>query len=182
MALIGDRLYVSRWSTAALLMALTLRHRIARTGVNTYESCFHPRVLTFAIGLVAVGLFLRGRRVAALTLARRRVPGAPDDRRVVRDLDGGGRGGRGVAVARRAVAWSSAPWCRALIAARVWPCVASGALADRLAVMDAPWLAAFESRDYLFPADDWKPGTWLTHLLPSLRHRRGVAVAPTRSG
>ena len=34
--------------------------------------------------------------------------------------------------------------------------------------MDAPWLAAFESRDYLFPSDDWKLGTWLTHLLPSL--------------
>ena len=68
-ALIGNRLYASRWSTAALLMALTLRHRIARTGVNTYESCFHPRVLTFAIGLLAVGLYLRGRRGSPLALA-----------------------------------------------------------------------------------------------------------------
>jgi hypothetical protein len=46
--------------------------------------------------------------------------------------------------------------------------IASGALADRLAVIDAPWLAAFESRDYLFPLDDWKVATWLTHLLPAL--------------
>src|SRR5262245_51358452 len=33
--LIGETLFASWWSTAAFLAALTLRHRIARTGVNT---------------------------------------------------------------------------------------------------------------------------------------------------
>ena len=187
-ALIGSRLYVSRWSTAALLMALTLRHRIARTGVNTYESGFHPRVLTFAIGLVAAGLYLRGRRALAVALALLRVPGAPDNRRVVRDLDDRRRGGRGVAVARgpargrRRRAAREPSWASAVIA--------SGALAERLAVMDAAWLAAFESRDYLFPSDDWKIGTWLTHLLPSVvivavwqwRRRLGVTTPHEHGG
>jgi len=55
--------------------------------------------------------------------------------------------------------------------------------------MDAPWLAAFESRDYLFPSDDWKAGTWLTHLLPSLaivvvwrwRQRLGLTTTHERA-
>ena len=165
-ALIGDRLYVSRWSTAALLMALTLRHRIARTGVNTYESAFHPRVLTFAIGLLAVGLFLRGRRGAALTLALFACLVHPTT---------GAWFVIWVTVAAAVEAWPSRGGPTRGHRRRVLAGVAaasassrSGALAERLAVMDAPWLAAFESRDYLFPSDDWKVGTWLTHLLPSL--------------
>lgn len=164
-ALIGDRLYVSRWSTAALVMALTLRHRIARTGVNTFESCFHPRVLTFAIGLLAVGLYLRGRRGAAAALA------------VVSCLVHPTTGAWFViwiTVAAAVDAWPSRAGRRVVVGAVLLAAatgigvIASGALADRLHVMDAPWLAAFESRDYLFPSDDWKAGTWLTHLLPSL--------------
>ncbi len=181
-ALIGDRLYESRWSTAALLMALTLRHRIARTGVNTYESCFHPRVLTFAIGLLAVGLFLRGRRGAALALAAFACLVHPTT---------GAWFAIWVAVAAAVEAWPTRGGRRMVVGAAVAGVVAaigvvaSGALAERLAVMDAPWLAAFESRDYLFPSDDWKLGTWLTHLLPALvivavwqwRRRLGVTTA-----
>ncbi len=164
-ALIGSRLYASHWSTAALLMALTLRHRIARTGVNTYESCFHPRVLTFAIGLVAVGLYLRGRRAFAVTLA------------VLACLVHPTTGAWFViwmTAATAIEAWPSRQGRRLVVGAALLGAVAgigviaSGVLAERLAVMDAAWLAAFESRDYLFPADDWKVGTWLTHLLPSL--------------
>ena len=162
-SLIGESLYVSRWTTAALLMALTLRHRIARTGVNTFESAFHPRVLTFAIGLIAVGLCLRGRRGAALALA------------VVACLVHPTTGAWFViwiGVALAVEAWPSPSGRRVVIGLVVFGAIAaaglllSGALASRLVVMDAPWLAAFESRDYLFPLDDWKAGTWLTHLLP----------------
>ena len=53
-ASIGSRLLGSTWMTLALIAALTLRHRIAETGVNTFEGYFHPRVLAFAIGLLAV--------------------------------------------------------------------------------------------------------------------------------
>jgi hypothetical protein len=161
--LVGDRMYVSRWTTAALLMALTLRHRIARTGVNTFESAFHPRVLTFAIGLIAVGLCLRGRRGAALGLA------------IVACLVHPTTGAWFViwmAVAAAVEAWPSRAGRRAVVGLVVCGAigtvgvVVSGALASRLVVLDATWLAAFESRDYLFPLDDWKGGTWLTHLLP----------------
>ena len=164
-ALIGDRLYVSRWSTVALLMALTLRHRITRTGVNTYESCFHPRVLTFAIGLIAVGLFLHGRRVAAMTLAVGACLVHPTT---------GAWFVIWIAVATAVDLWPSRTGRRivigvaALIAAAGLAVLTSGAFADRLVVMDASWQAAFASRDYLFPAEDWKPGTWLIHLLPAV--------------
>jgi len=163
--LIGSRLYVSRWSTAALLMGLTLRHRIARTGVNTYESGFHPRVLTFAIGLVAAGLYLRGRRTLAVALAVLACLIHPTT---------GAWFAIWMTVAAAIEAWPTRAGRRLVIGATLLGAVgavvviASGAMAERLAVMDAPWLAAFESRDYLFPADDWKIGTWLTHLLPSL--------------
>lgn len=182
-ALIGDRLFVSRWSTAALLMALTLRHRIARTGVNTYESCFHPRVLTFAMGLLAVGLYLRGRRGAAVALA------------VFACLVHPTTGAWFVIWMTAAVAvdsWPSRAGRRRVLGAAVVGVLAalgivvSGTLADRLAVMDPAWLAAFESRDYLFPSDDWKVGTWLTHLLPGVvivavwQWRRRLALTTPR--
>jgi hypothetical protein len=180
-AMIGDQLFASRWSTAALLMALTLRHRIARTGVNTYESGFHPRVLTFALGLLAVGLFLRGRRGAALALAAFACLVHPTT---------GAWFAIWVAVAAAVEAWPTRGGRRVVVGVAVAGAVAaigvvvSGALAERLAVMDAPWLAAFESRDYLFPSDDWKLATWLTNLLPSLlivavwhwRRRLGVTA------
>jgi small basic protein len=180
-ALIGDRLYVSRWSTAALLMALTLRHRIARTGVNTFESAFHPRVLTFALGLLAVGLFLRGRRIAAMMLALLACLVHPTT---------GAWFVLWMTVAWAVEAWPSRAGRRIVVGVAPLAAVigvgvvASGALADRLTVMDAPWLAAFASRDYLFPFDDWKVGTWLTHLLPALviaavwqwRRRLGLAT------
>lgn len=185
-ALMGDRLYASRWTTTALLAALTLRHRIARTGVNTFESYFHPRVLTFAIGLVAVGLLLRGRRAAAagVALASCLVHPTTGAWFVV-----------WVAVAVAVELWQTPSGRRLVVAgtglavAAGLAVLASGALAERLAVMDPAWLAAFANRDYLFPSDDWSAGTWLTHLLPPLaivglwrwRERLGLAAPHERA-
>src|SRR5205085_1998751 len=39
----------------------TLRHSIAKTGANTLEGYFHPRVLVFALGLLGVTAFLERR-------------------------------------------------------------------------------------------------------------------------
>ena len=50
--------------------ALTLRHRIPDTAVNSLEAYLHPRQLAFAAGLVGIAVFLRGRTwlaVAAVT-------------------------------------------------------------------------------------------------------------------
>ena len=65
---LGARLYGDRWTVIALAAAMTLRHAIAKTGVNTLESYFHPRELAFALGLLAVDAFFDRRwlRIAAL--------------------------------------------------------------------------------------------------------------------
>ena len=53
-------------ATWALLAAETLRHRITKTGVNTLEGYFHPRILVFAVGVWAITAYLRGRPRLAL--------------------------------------------------------------------------------------------------------------------
>ena len=66
---IGASLYQNRWTTIALLAAMTLRHAIAKSGTNSLEGYFHPRQLAFALGTLAIAAFLRGRTaVAALAL------------------------------------------------------------------------------------------------------------------
>jgi hypothetical protein len=57
------------WMASALLLILTFRHQIARTGANSLEGYMHPRVLAFAIGVAALGAAVRQRfGVAALAV------------------------------------------------------------------------------------------------------------------
>ena len=58
---LGRQVLATPWALAAWLAALTLRHRIAKTGANTLEGYFHPRMLVFGLGLASLALFLRGR-------------------------------------------------------------------------------------------------------------------------
>src|SRR4029078_8943199 len=51
---LARRLGLSWWAVAAVLLLLTLRHRIAKTGANSLEGYMHPRMLAFAIGLAAI--------------------------------------------------------------------------------------------------------------------------------
>ena len=67
--LIGRRLYASPWTALALVAAFTMRHQITRTSANTFEPYFHPRMLAFGIGLLAVAAFVHRRHWLALTLA-----------------------------------------------------------------------------------------------------------------
>lgn len=66
--LIGARLYRSAWATAALIAAFTLRHRITRTSANSLEPYFHPRMLAFGLGLLAIAALLRRRLWLAVAL------------------------------------------------------------------------------------------------------------------
>ncbi len=59
---LGRQVLTSPWALTAWMAALTLRHRIAKTGANTLEGYFHPRMLVFGLGLVALADVLRGRR------------------------------------------------------------------------------------------------------------------------
>ena len=59
--LIGQRISTTPWVVVAILAALTLRHRIPRTSANSFEPYFHPRMLAFGLGLLAVAALLRHR-------------------------------------------------------------------------------------------------------------------------
>jgi len=70
--LFGRSLGLSWWAVAGLLVILTFRHRIARTGANSLEGYLHPRMIAFAFGVfalatVAVGRF--GRATAWMAMA-----------------------------------------------------------------------------------------------------------------
>ena len=63
---LGHLLFRSPLATWALIAAETLRHRITKTGVNTLEGYFHPRMLVFAVGVWSITAYLRGRPWLAL--------------------------------------------------------------------------------------------------------------------
>ena len=157
-ATIGGRVYSSAWTGVVLGLAFTLRHRIAKTGVNTFEGYFHPRVLAFAIGLIAIGALLRDRPRLAVGLA-----------------------GLGILVHPTTGMWF-ALWVgvalavstrldrRALAAGAVLALVAGasfvlwGPLSSALTLMDPAWMAVLSERDYLYPTD-WSAGTWAVNAI-----------------
>jgi hypothetical protein len=177
--LTGRRLYTSPWTVAALLAAFTLRHAIARSGTNTLEGYFQPRLLAYGLGAIAVAAFLRGGHM----------------------LMGG------VLVAAALVHPTTALWFALWLAAaavihdrrlRPWGlalAVAGGAvgiwaltggpLAGRLDVMDPEWRRMLAGKDYLFPLE-WPVYAWLVNLgyLPLiawlLRRRMRLGLADAR--
>ena len=179
--LIGGRLYTSAVGVTALTIALTLRHRIARTGVNTFEGYFHPRVLAFSVGLIAVGALWRGHRRLAIGMS------------VVACLIHPTTGAWFVVWI--AVAWLAIvrPFGRVGIASVVSAAAAvlllgCGPLDSWLVGMDPSWRSVLSGRDYLFPTSDWGPTTWLMNLAGAVmvmvglewRTRLGLAGATER--
>lgn len=151
---------VGAWGTVALMAALTLRHRIAKTGVNTLEGYLHPRMIAFAIGLFATAAFLKRRPVAALVAIL--IAGAVHPTTAVWFA-------LLIGVAA-CVAWPT--WRVPLLtvgvagaAGAAWA-VLAGPLASRAVVMDASWLEAVATKDYLFP-HAWPVYAWLLNLLPA---------------
>jgi hypothetical protein len=147
----------SRWTAAALAAALTLRHGISRAGVNTLEGYFHPRLIVFAGGVLALAWFLRGRVWPALVLLVLIAPLHPTT------------GvwflmwyGIAVIVAERRARRAMILVAGLTIVAAVWA-VTAGPLAGRLVRMDAVWLAALEGKDYLFP-NLWPAYAWLANF------------------
>jgi MFS family permease len=155
---LGQALFASRWSTAALVAALTLRHAVARTGVNTLEGYFQPREVAFALGVLAIAAFLKrgvwpalAILVAAAALHPTTalwfavmvgVAGLASEPRSRRPLAALGLG------TAAAFAWA----------------VVAGPLQDGLVRMDAAWLEVLASRTYLFP-DRWPAYAWISNLL-----------------
>jgi hypothetical protein len=142
---------------AALMMALTLRHAIIKSGTNTLEGYFHPRQLAFALGALAIGAFLRGRYWWTLILVT-------------------AAGGMHPTTGLWFAIWLSVAGFVAEPRLRVWIAIAgsvaaivgawaltAGPLAGRLAPMDPEWFNTLADRDYLFPLV-WPATAWLVNL------------------
>lgn len=152
---LGRAIYASAWTIAALVFATTLRHGISKTGANTLEGYFHPRILAFAIGVFAVVLLVRRRPIVAALLVFVAallhsttalffaiwigVGFAVNDPRVRRPL---------------AILAGVGAIAGVVI-------LATGALT--LTPMDAEWMAAFPDKDYIFPTQ-WSAESWLMNL------------------
>ena len=153
---IGRSLFNTWWGVSAFALALTIRHRIPDTAVNTLEAYLHPRQLALAVGLVAVSVFLRGHTwlaVAAVAGALLLHPTTAiwfaillgiailvsdsESRQPILALAGG-------------------------IGAAATVLLAS-TLREQVAVMDPTWMSLLQSKDYLH-ATDWPMLTWFANL------------------
>jgi hypothetical protein len=156
-AAFARRLGFSWWTTAIFLALLTVRHHIEKTGANTLEGYFHPRVLAFACGLGALAAIL-GRRpgvaVLGLTAAL-----------IVHPTTAVWFG----IVAATAAFVDQPKWrlrlaglavAAALVA--IWM-LTVGPLAGHLTTMDPVWTASFADRDYLF-SSEWPLYAWAINL------------------
>lgn len=170
---------LSWWAIAFLLLLLTFRHRIAKTGANSLEGYMHPRTLAFALGVLALAAGLVRREVWAIVGIAMAACWHPTTALWF---------GIVLAVALMTPRARQRPVAIALVLAistliAVW-ILWRGPLAGRLVVMDPAWLAALSEKDYLFP-HEWPVYAWLLNLAYPLiilaiyrrRRRRGV-LAP----
>ena len=179
--LVARSLRLSAWSQAAFAFALTLRHRIGMTAVNSLEGYAHPRMLAWGIGIVAVAAFLRGRHIVAVVLAALAV--------LVHPTTGMWFGiwlGAAIMISDRA----ARPWLlgagAACALAGAWALTA-GPLAAQVVRMDPDWLQVLSGKGYLFPTT-WPVSMWLVTALYAivvplvfvLRRRLGVSTPQER--
>lgn len=157
LSLIGARVYRHRWTTAALVAAFTLRHRITRTSANSLEPYFHPRVLAFGLGLMALAAVLRRRTLLAVALV-----GAAAAVHVTTGLWFGLLAGVAILVLDRRWRTALLPLAALGLVVALWVLTA-GLLRGRLETMDAVWLQAVASKDSLF-ASQWPAGAWAANL------------------
>lgn len=154
---LGRAVFMTPWALAAWIAALTLRHRIAKTGANTLEGYFHPRMLVFGLGLLAIADVLRGRRVRPIVLLLAGAALHPTTAALF------------LVIVTVAVAMSDARLRRpGLIAAGVAAvagaaAMTAGILPIDLTPMDPTWRALVATKDYTFPTT-WSASTWLTNL------------------
>ena len=156
-ALIGARLYRHTWAVVALGAALTLRHRIPQTSANSLEPYFHPRMLAFSLGALAVAAVLHRRDRTAIALvaccAVVHVTTALWFSVLV-----------GVALALLDPVWRKLGWLALRMAVVVlagWVLV--GPLRGTLTAMDDVWLQAVASKDSLF-ATQWPLWAWIANV------------------
>jgi len=155
--LVGTRVYRNAWVVAALGAAVTFRHRIPRTSANSFEPYFHPRVLAFAFGILAVAALLRRcPRVAVVLIAVCALV------HVTTGLWFAILVGTALAVADRR--WRPPMAVGVAVAAAVLiGAVTIGPLRGSLVIMDEVWRQAVASKDSLF-ATEWPLWAWAANL------------------
>jgi hypothetical protein len=154
---IGLRAYRSPWALVALGAAFTLRHRIPETSANSLEPYFHPRMLAFGLGALAVAALLRRRPWTAVGLVAAAAPVHVTTALWFAILVG-------VALAVLDVRMRRLGAFGALTAAVLLAAAALvGPLNGTLTVMDDTWLQAVASKDSLF-ATLWPAWAWAANL------------------
>ena len=155
---IGNRVYATPWVTLALVAAFTLRHRIPRTSANSFEPYFHPRMVAFGFGLLAVAAVLHRRAWLAVLLVA-----ATGLTHVTTGLWFSILIGvalvilqpslRRVAIAAAVAATGIGAWA-----------LTAGPLRASMTRMDPVWLQAVASKDSLF-ASQWPLWAWIANLV-----------------
>jgi hypothetical protein len=157
LALIGTGVYRNPWAVAALAAAFTMRHRIPRTSVNSFEPYFSTRMLAFGLGTLAIAAVLRRRPWVAIALVGLAAP-----IHVTTALWFAVLVGTALAVLdarlRRVVVAGGMIAVLILLAA-----VLAGPLQGTITRMDNVWLQAVASKDSLF-ASDWPAWAWAANL------------------
>ena len=154
---LARRLGLSWWAIAGMLVIVTLRHRIAKTGANSLEGYMHPRMIAFACGIAACAALaamriLRASMWTALATVIHPTTGVWFGILLV----------AGVAAAKPA----SRRVLGVLFVIALVGCVAvvaSGPLTGRAVTMDADWLSVLAEKDYLFPTE-WPLYAWIINL------------------
>jgi hypothetical protein len=154
---IGQRISATPWVVVAILAALTLRHRIPRTSANSFEPYFHPRMLAFGLGLLAVAALLRRRIWLSVALV-----GAAALIHVTTGLWFSIL--IGVALVRLEPVMRRLAIIAAIAATAIgaWAAIA-GPLRASMTQMDDVWLQAVASKDSLF-ASQWPLWAWIANL------------------
>lgn len=157
LVLIGQRVSATPWVVGAILAALTLRHRIPRTSANSFEPYFHPRMLAFGFGLLAVAAVLRRRPWLAVVLV-----GTGALIHVTTGLWFAILIGVALVRLEPAMRRLALVGGAAAAIAGAWALTA-GPLRTSMTRMDAVWLEAVASKDSLF-ATQWPLWAWAANL------------------
>ena len=157
LVMIGQRVYATPWATVALAAAFTLRHRIPRTSANSFEPYFHPRMLAFGLGLLAVAALLRRHTWLTVLLVA-----ATALTHVTTGLWFSILIGVALMTLEPSLRRLGLVGAAAVAVIGAWALIA-GPLRTSMTQMDATWLQAVASKDSLF-ASQWPVWAWVANL------------------
>lgn len=171
------------WASIGFLAAMTLRHRITATGVNTFEGYFHPRILAFGLGIAALVCTLSRRPISTVAFVAAALSIHPTT----------GLWFAGwLAVAWMLVGQDTYGFKRMVPLWAAAVCLAAGVFVFLLLEgerMGPSWTALLASKDYVFPTSQWSAKVWglqtaivvLAAGLYVVRRRTGLASDAERA-